>query len=65
MSAQFFVVVDEHGNISCKPAAEVTTRNTECWLDSRSVFADMVLAQADTQEQGDRFVALLRNQRAA
>jgi len=65
MSAQFFVVSDPEGNISCKPASEVVSRNAEAWTHPENARFDIVLAQADSQDQGERFVALLRNQRAA
>jgi hypothetical protein len=66
MTAKYFIVADRNGNISHKPAGEVVTRNTEAYLRfDTPLHCDLVLAQADTVDQGQRFVELLSNQRVA
>lgn len=65
MAAQYFVVTDRQGNITYKPAAEVVTRNAEAFLRFDTPLYEAVLAQADTANQAQRYVDLLRNRRAA
>lgn len=60
MTAKFFVVAERNGNITYRPAEETIARN----LEFDTPLPDRVLAQADSAEQAERFVALLRGSAA-
>ena len=65
MSAKFFIVANRRGEITYKPAEQCIATNLDAYLSFDTPCYEHVLAQADTEEQAQRFVELLRNRRAA
>lgn len=64
MSAKFFVVADQSGQIFYCGAAEIIGRNaTAFYSGEQAPFT--LLAQADDADQATRFVELLRNRSVA
>jgi hypothetical protein len=61
VTAKFFIVAERDGNITYRPAEETIARN----LEFDAPLPDRVLAQADTDEQAQRYVNLLRNRSAS
>jgi len=65
MTAKYFVVLDQiNGNLYVRPSECVTSENTSAYTANLKT-SQIVLAQADTSEEANRYLKLLRNEMAA
>lgn len=63
MTAKFFVVANRNGSITHKPAEAIIAANLDAYFEIDTPLYEVVLAQADTEEQAQRFVDLLLQRR--
>jgi hypothetical protein len=63
MTARYFVVAGRSGAITHKPAEATIAANLDAYFELDTPLYEVVLAQADSEEQAQRFVELLVQRR--
>jgi hypothetical protein len=65
MTAKYFIVLDQiNGDIKSRPAEAVISENASAFA-AKTKTSQIVLAQADSEEQAERFLSLLKHGAAA